>query len=164
MGAGKRPELDEQGRKQCGHCKEFKELSAFSPLKGKAFGVNSWCKVCVANKRKSGYTLEKARAYHLLSTYNLTAEEYERMFAEQNGVCACCGQPEKKTRRKNARSERVFLLHVDHCHTTGRVRGLLCNACNTALGLLEENPKRIEALLHYVQERGMKAPLAFEAS
>ena len=49
------------------------------------------------------------------------------------------------------RSNRPRKLAIDHCHITGRVRALLCAACNTAFGLLNEDPVRIEALLHYAQ-------------
>ena len=153
MGRGRKPLLDAQGRKQCAKCEQFKDLLDFSPTRGKAFGVNSWCKACIAQLKNEHYTLEKARAEHLWRVYGLTTEEYEQMLLDQNGLCACCGQPEKRRAGRKKRSENIPLLHVDHCHTTGRIRGLLCSACNTALGLLEEDPQRIMALLHYVEER-----------
>jgi hypothetical protein len=156
MGKGKRPELDIEGRKRCPQCKEYKALSEYSPAKGKTFNVNAWCKVCIAKKRKAGYTLEKARTYHLLSTYGLTIEDYEEMLEQQNYVCACCGLPETRRTGRSRRSENVPMLHVDHCHGTGVVRGLLCSSCNQALGLLGEDPKRIKALLKYVEEHMQK--------
>jgi hypothetical protein len=66
------------------------------------------------------------------------------MFEQQGGVCAACGLPEN---RMNARLK--GRLHVDHDHVTGQVRGLLCANCNAALGLLRDEPQRIEALLAY---------------
>jgi hypothetical protein len=70
--------------------------------------------------------------------YGLVAQDYERMLREQNGVCAICG---RKSRRE---------LCVDHCHATQRVRGLLCDKCNTALGLLGDDADRMRAAGAYV--------------
>jgi hypothetical protein len=157
MGRGKKPLLDAQGRKKCANCEEYKDLSDFSPSKDKAFGVNSWCKVCIAQVKNTHYTLERARAEHLWRVYGLTMEAYEQMLTGQNGLCACCGRSETRRVGRKKRSENAPLLHVDHCHTTGRIRGLLCSACNQALGLLEEDPQRIKALLHYVEERVLQS-------
>jgi predicted HNH restriction endonuclease len=65
---------------------------------------------------------ELGRAKHLKRTYGMTTEEYDTMLNAQGGRCAICG--ESPLRRR---------LHVDHDHETGRVRGLLCSRCNTAL-------------------------------
>jgi len=70
--------------------------------------------------------------------YGLTAEDYERLLVAQNGACAVC----------NEKSERR--LCVDHCHATGEVRGLLCSNCNTAIGLLDDDPDRMRAAALYV--------------
>jgi hypothetical protein len=157
MGRGKKPLLDAQGRKKCANCEEYKDLSDFSPSEGKAYGVNAWCKRCIAQVKNTRYTLERARAEHLRRVYGLTMEEYEQMLTGQNGLCACCGRSETRRVGRKKRSENAPLLHVDHCHTTGRIRGLLCSACNQALGLLEEDPQRIKALLHYVEERVLQS-------
>ncbi len=74
---------------------------------------------------------------HMLM-YGLTAEDYQRLLAAQNGACAVC----------NEKSERR--LCVDHCHATGEVRGLLCSNCNTAIGLLDDDPDRMLAAALYV--------------
>ena len=62
---------------------------------------------------------EAARASKYRRAYGITIEQYDKMFAMQDGVCALCGKPPGKTR-----------LHVDHCHESKRVRGLLCAYCN----------------------------------
>jgi hypothetical protein len=69
---------------------------------------------------------EGRRARRLMK-YGLSPADFDRMAIEQNGLCAIC-------RRKPQR-----WLCVDHCHTTNKVRGLLCDNCNTALGLLDDN-------------------------
>ena len=93
---------------------------------------------------------ERSRRYHrrahLKHTYGITLEEYEKMLIVQNNVCAVCLQPETGIRRGEVKS-----LDVDHNHETGHIRGLLCSACNTALGLLKEDALRISKLLEYVQ-------------
>lgn len=76
---------------------------------------------------RSGYRL------YLLREYGLTPEDYEAMLAAQNGGCAICGGP--NTRRQRGVVDR---MHIDHDHSTGRVRGLLCNNCNLVLGRVEK--------------------------
>lgn len=67
------------------------------------------------------------------SKYGISPEDYSRMFADQNGKCAVCGVEgsDKPGDKKKPR------LAIDHCHTTGKVRGLLCGPCNRAEGLLK---------------------------
>lgn len=99
-----------------------------------------------------------ARAYHatergkrkllserLKSGYGLSLEEYERLVVLQNGNCAICRKPPSGGNHADSR------LHVDHDHTTGRVRGLLCRHCNTGLGLLGDDPGRLEAAAVYIR-------------
>ena len=79
------------------------------------------------HRRKDAPGRKEARdRYHLKYKYGLTPEDYDAKLIEQNGVCAICGKPPNKRR-----------LHIDHCHETGRIRGLLCTGCNTRLGWYE---------------------------
>lgn len=145
--------LDVQGRKFCPSCKEYKELSQFHNENRRAFGVTSRCKICHGAATSKNYTLESARGYHLQRTYGLSLEEYEQMYRDQNGVCACCGQSETVRPGRTRRNQAKPVLQVDHCHTTGAVRGLLCTGCNTALGSLGEDPERVKSLLKYIEDR-----------
>lgn len=70
----------------------------------------------------------------------MTPDEYDIMLLAQGGACAACGDPFTKT------------PHIDHCHETGVVRGLLCTQCNLALGLLRDDPVRIAALLAFINQ------------
>lgn len=70
------------------------------------------------------------RAAHLKHRYGLTPEEYDALLTKQNGLCAICQRPPGK----NVRAHWGGKLCVDHCHDTGKVRGLLCNDCNLAVG------------------------------
>jgi len=80
----------------------------------------------------------------LKKLYNLSLDEWEAMYEAQGGVCAICGGREKD------KSDRYVNLTVDHCHGTGRVRGLLCNSCNRALGLLQESTDNLRAAIKYL--------------
>lgn len=73
------------------------------------------------------------------------------MLDVQGNVCKVCGQPEKAVHRV---TKQPVSLSVDHCHTTGKIRGLLCSNCNTALGLLKENISIMENLMTYIKETG----------
>ena len=76
--------------------------------------------------------------------YGIELQEYESLVKLQNGVCAVCGEISSSGRR----------LAIDHSHTTGRVRGLLCNNCNVGLGLAGDNIYRLLQLAEYLMERG----------
>lgn len=97
-----------------------------------------------ANKLKT-YTI--ARRNMLKNAYGLTIEGYKELLNKQSGACAICLCPETRKLRG-----RVWSLSIDHNHTTGKVRGLLCAACNTALGMLREDPLRVHAMLRYIAE------------
>lgn len=71
---------------------------------------------------------------YLMRNYGITIDDYYSMLKEQNALCAICGQ-EGFVMKK----EHKLKLVVDHCHTTGKVRGLLCHNCNRGLGLFQDN-------------------------
>lgn len=82
-----------------------------------------------------------AKNADLKKAYGIAVDEYERMAARQNGRCAICKElPSRKA------------LAVDHCHKSGMLRGLLCDTCNRALGLLKESPLVLQAAIEYVKE------------
>lgn len=78
------------------------------------------------------------------SRYGLTLDQYEEMYEAQGGVCRICKKPE--TCKGN--NGEVKMLAIDHCHDTGKVRGLLCNNCNRAIGLLGDD---VDTLLNAVE-------------
>jgi hypothetical protein len=81
----------------------------------------------------SEQTKERARAKRLMDGYKLTIEQYDKIWNFQGGICYACRQPEPVNGRR---------LSVDHCHTTGLIRGLLCSRCNPIVGKLENAFKR----------------------
>lgn len=84
------------------------------------------------------------RTGHLRRKYNLTQADYDALLLNQNGVCAIC------QRKPDEIKTQWPTLAVDHDHTTGKVRGLLCNLCNTGLGFFQESPDLINAAGRYL--------------
>lgn len=114
------------------------------------------CKERVLGKRKAqqpGYAERQAKRYqaraedvrirYLKWAYDLDAEEYDEMLERQGGGCAVCGL---KPERTDSRS-----LHVDHCHTTKVVRGILCNNCNSGIGQFKDDVARLRAAADYLE-------------
>jgi len=86
---------------------------------------------------------EKKRAQKYRHRYGIDIQDYNKMLKEQGGVCKICKS--KTPKRKNAK-----YFAVDHCHTTGKVRGLLCYNCNSALGKLNDNAELLKKALDYL--------------
>ncbi len=80
----------------------------------------------------------KVKNWNLRRCYGITIEQYDEMVLDQNGRCLGCGQKPDK-------------LFVDHCHSTNRVRGLLCRDCNTVVGLVKEDPHRLIAIARFIK-------------
>lgn len=90
---------------------------------------------------------EAARHYGLKRYYGMTGEEYGAMLAAQKGVCAICDQPETAMFKGVPK-----VMHVDHDHATGKVRGLLCGCCNGGLGLFKDNRGSLLAAVRYLDK------------
>lgn len=113
------------------------------------------CKECETTfqpKAPSHLTCSQSCADRLLQsrylqrTYGITLELYERMLEEQGHVCKLC-MGEGFTM---ATHHKVKLV-VDHCHATGKVRGLLCHNCNRALGLMKDSTETLERAIEYLK-------------
>ena len=87
------------------------------------------------NKEKAAIV---AREWALKSFYGLSLDDYDKMYTAQEGVCAICSQAGKRS------------LCVDHCHTTGKVRALLCDSCNRGIGMLKEDTSVLQAAIAYL--------------
>jgi Autographiviridae endonuclease VII len=149
--------------RRCTRCHEVKPLDDFYP-NGKK-GRHSRCKPCANQatiesrqrhdplrvrgresdvRRKAKKTPRQIKDSNLRRTYGITVEQFEEMEQAQGGLCAACGRP-PRGRGKN------LVLHVDHCHETGRVRGLLCSKCNLAMGNADDDPALLRALADYLE-------------
>jgi hypothetical protein len=124
------------GSKHCDGCKlEAKK-------KRHRVGMRNW-----RNKNRHHCRLVKAD-WDLRKIFGITYEKYKEMFDRQNGKCAICHK------EGNGRGRGVLRpLAVDHCHTTKRIRGLLCSDCNTAIGLLRENVEVLKSAILYLRRK-----------
>ena len=100
-----------------------------------------------AGARAPSVNPESRRKARLKHRYKLTDESVERLISEQNGNCAICGQPPSS---ENVRSHWNGKLCIDHDHDTGRIRGLLCNDCNLAVGY-GKTPRILRAAAEYLE-------------
>lgn len=127
----------------CPSCREIKDNSLFYRHKARSTGYNSRCKKCHIKKVQGSYTKEeikvKNKKNNLKKKYNLTLEVYEQMKIDQDYCCFIC-------------SERVELV-VDHNHTTGEVRKLLCRNCNSGISMFRENPEFLQRAKEYVSSQ-----------
>ena len=146
----------------CKLCNEYKDISHFAPEgyqcrecrneKQRAYYAALPEDVRIARQKNGEYqrnyranNLEKvkelSRKTHIMRKFGLTIEEYDVMFSAQNGVCAICEDT----------CATGYRLAVDHNHTTGKIRALLCKNCNTAIGLLKENTDTMTKAIKYLE-------------
>lgn len=95
-------------------------------------------------KKKNPEKARRVAKNASLRRYGITVDQWDEMFAAQNGVCAICLRP------PSGRGPNRF-LNVDHCHATGAVRGLLCSLCNVALGRLRDDPAVVRRAAEYLE-------------
>lgn len=140
--------------KVCTRCEVEKPVEGFySCAKGK-YGRHSWCKECFKGReyaRRRGNP-EKARTIRRkaqYATFGMTVDQWDAMLERQGGSCAACGG-------RPTTEGRTFAIDHDHECCPGNyscgncVRGLLCNQCNVALGLVRDDPDRLMRLAEYV--------------
>ena len=78
--------------------------------------------------------------------YGVNTAWYDQQLERQNGVCAICRKPENKTI-----NGKLLRLAVDHCHDTGKVRGLLCQACNRGIGCFSHDSQTLRSAIEYLK-------------
>lgn len=150
--------------KTCSKCKTEKPFEDFGRDKNRRDGHFPQCKICkragdassrnaperrerAAQRSREHYATKKNMhvCASLTRKYGISLDEYDRMLEEQGNECAVCDRtPEDNGRR----------LAVDHNHSTGEVRGLLCDQCNVALGKLQDSPALLRNALAYLENRG----------
>ncbi len=144
----------------CSDCHQELPCSAFYPRFERSGHVRSYCKPC-ANIRARDYRRtnpdsgrraakkwyqnggsNKIRENRLLKKYGISLRQFEEIEKAQNGKCAICGMVPTSTR-----------LHVDHCHKTGKVRGLLCVVCNRGIGQFSESVELLHSAARYLEKQ-----------
>jgi len=144
--------------KSCSRCGELKPLDGFHRKSRSKSGLNPECKACacVRNKQWRQDNPEKVKAnnarprrdWHLRNKFGITEQQFEDLREVQGGVCAICDSP----------CETHPNLSVDHNHTTGANRGLLCFNCNVGVGKFDEDPELLRRAADYLE-----LPSLFEA-
>jgi hypothetical protein len=140
--------------KRCRDCGAEKPLDQFPLQKGGRQGRHPLCKPCRAAQERARYwrdreailaeqrsdpkRKEQVRWIQLRARRGVSRERYEALYDLQGGRCAICERPHD-------------VLHVDHDHTTERVRGWLCSRCNLALGQFKDDPRRLRAAAAYLR-------------
>lgn len=118
---------------------QYRKYNNKRPRKGGPIGrpkatVTWWQKITKEEKSLLN------RKYDLKKHYNMSLEEYDELLIKQNYCCSICKNPPDKKP-----------LGVDHCHTTGKVRGLLCNSCNSTIGFCKDNITVLQNAIEYLQ-------------
>lgn len=135
---------------RCNRCKQLRPLDQFRLVRGKI--DRSWCKQCYSRRyadrwaNEPGFR-ERSRERWLKYRYGVTPQRYSELLMGQGGKCAICGTTEPGHGRD--------YFSVDHNHATGVIRGLLCHACNTALGLMKDSVEHLSTAASYLQNRDL---------
>lgn len=116
-------------QKQCCTCKAVKLSKEFNKCVSRKDGLDIRCKKCASSSSK---------IQHYKKLYGFTAEQAEYHLKNQHGSCKICGKEAK--------------LYVDHNHSTGKVRDLICNNCNTVIGHAKENVEILAKVIEYLKE------------
>ena len=134
-----------KGYRVCYTCKVEKKHSEFHANKNNPHGIGYSCKECARKKNKTYYDPVRMRSQALKRLYGITLDDYDRMLKIQNNRCAICNGTETIKQNHNN-------LSVDHCHATGKVRGLLCSSCNSGIGRLKDDVELLEKAIAYLRE------------
>jgi hypothetical protein len=162
--------------KFCRACEQWKPMGEFGEVKKNPDGRRYACKECYNGVRKmyrenhgdriAAYKRElyyasheenkkrlrelypQRRAWKLMNQYGMTVEQYDQILKDQDGKCAICRRPPTQATGNSTKPQ----LHVDHCHFTGTVRGLLCNNCNSGMGLLGDSIEMLNRASAYLKK------------
>jgi hypothetical protein len=115
----------------------YLDKKEYFQVKGKKRYVKNKDKMKEYNTAWSKKNPDNRRNTQLRHNFGISAKDYDVMFMIQNGLCAICEKPETVLIKKTGK---IKALSVDHCHKTDKIRALLCNSCNFAVGNLKDDP------------------------
>ncbi len=157
--------------KECSKCHKVKPLSEFYRNRQQKSGYRSQCIVCkkeyqqrpdvkakmqarcrIFRQENKERMRQQSKDNALIRLYGITRQEYNAMLASQNGLCAICNKSESKII-----FGKQIQLAIDHDHATGQVRVLLCGACNSGLGSLNDNPDLLRKAADYLDSHSALA-------
>ena len=131
--------------KECSKCKRVLPVANFGRKANDPQIFRASCKQCL-NEYRYKHQFREATA-----AFGITVAGYQELLSRQGGGCAICGVRDPGSKGSSLRNRRRFAL--DHCHTTGVLRGLLCNRCNIGLGNFNDDASRLEAAAAYLRSR-----------
>ncbi len=144
--------------KKCGIEKSRSEYTVYS-CGSRAGHLAAYCKLCRSKIQSVTWKFRIANDQTLYRRvqwksklkrkYGISMEDYYRILDKQGGGCALCGSKTSKSRGYKRISDAAFC--VDHCHSTGKIRGLLCTACNRAIGLIKDNHVTAKKMANYLR-------------
>ena len=126
----------------CKKCSDNLPLDNFYFNKNGKYKRQNVCKKCM-----NIYDYKADKNIKLKRAYGITLDEYEKLLSKQDKKCAICGIDNNGKYRNKPRA-----FAVDHCHTTGKIRGLLCSDCNTGIGLLKDNINFLQSAIKYLNK------------
>ena len=136
--------INPPGMKFCPACEQTKPVTEFGKATRSHDGLFTYCKACTAARNRAR-TSEMRRRWHLSNTYGLSLDQYEAMLTAQGGVSAICKQPPSTGKKR-----RSDFLVVDHDHSTGAIRALLCHRCNNLLSSVQDSSLLLETAIAYL--------------
>jgi hypothetical protein len=131
-------------KKTCSKCKEEKDLLDFTKSKNGKLGVHHYCRSCNYTQKKNTYDYSKLRNKRIINTYGMDINDLNQLYVLQDKKCKICNVEYPTVSTHGG-------LYIDHCHTTGKVRGLLCSKCNTLLGQCNDNVAILNAAINYLK-------------
>lgn len=137
------------GKLECPKCEKWKSIDEFHKSKNALYGRASRCKICAGEAARVSHAKNKGcpkrarqvKSRYLERTYEMTIDDFESMVLDNGGTCEIC----------NCKLDMSGLTHVDHCHKTGVVRGVLCSTCNRGLGYFKDNVEVLEGAVKYLR-------------
>jgi len=141
--------------KKCIKCGQIKSLELFHKAPSNKDGRNSECKKCchfrLKIQRRNPIFKQKFKEYQRNSIfkfrYGITTKEFEKMVKKQKNKCIICNEEPKKTK-----AFQTWNLHIDHCHKSKKIRGLLCHLCNRGLGLFKDDINLLKKAVKYLKK------------
>ena len=131
--------------KKCSSCQEYKPFEDFNKSKAGKFGLHNQCRACSKlwkpNPKAREIANKRSREWNRLKATGFTSKDFEETLANQGGRCAICGTDDPGKTNWQA----------DHNHITKQKRGILCQKCNTGLGLLQDNIDILCSAIEYLR-------------
>ena len=132
-------------KKTCNKCKKTKKYQEFHKHKAMKDGHATWCKEC---RKQFKEPKEKRWKRHLKYKFNITADDYNKLFLDKEGKCKICSISQLELDKK---------LCVDHCHKTNIIRGLLCDSCNVSIGRFNDDVNLLKNAINYLEDNNYES-------